>query len=166
MPDLSGSYFIDLLTIIAIDILLGGDNAIVIAMAVKGLPAKQRRLGTAMGAGGAVVLRVVLTFFAARILELDYLKLVGGLLILWIAVKLLIDAGEHHESVDPAKGLRNAIWVILVADLTMSLDNILAVAAASHGSWILLSIGLALSISFVVFTSSLLSRLMDRYPVV
>ena len=167
MPDLSGGFFFDLFTIILIDILLGGDNAIVIAMAVRGLPAEQRKLGVAAGAGGAVVLRVILTFFAAQILQLNYIQLTGGLLILWVAVKLLTDSSaEEHKAADPSKGLRHAIWVILVADLTMSLDNILAVAAASHGSWLLLVIGLALSISFVVFTSNLLSRLMDRYPVV
>jgi YjbE family integral membrane protein len=163
----SGAFLFNLLSIILIDVLLGGDNAVVIALAVRSLPPKQRRIGVSVGAGGAVLLRIVLTFFAARILELNYVQLGGGILILWIAVKLLIDAaGEDSETVNPAKGLRHAIWLILVADVTMSLDNIVAVAAASHGNLILLAIGLGLSIPFVVFTSTLLSRVIDRYPVV
>jgi len=104
-----------------------------------------------------------LTFFAARILEVSYLKLSGGILILWIAVKLLMDTPGEEEHLRPAATLPQAIWLIFVADITMSLDNILAVAATSKGNLPLLIFGLSLSIAFVVFTSSLLVRLMDKY---
>jgi YjbE family integral membrane protein len=150
-------------SIVLIDILLAGDNAIVIAMAVRALPQKQRRIGLAAGAGGAIVLRIILTFFAARILEVSYLKLGGGVLILWIAVKLLVDTPGKEEHQRAAVSLRQAIWLIFVADTTMSLDNILAVAATSKGNLPLLIFGLGLSITFVVVTSNLLARLMDRY---
>jgi YjbE family integral membrane protein len=165
MGSLHGTFLLDVLSIILIDILLAGDNAVLIAMAVKSLPPPQRRLGIAAGAGGAVVLRIILTFFAAKILELSYLKLIGGVLILWIAVKLLTQSDRQEEGA-AAHNLRQAIWLILVADITMSVDNILAVAAASKGNLVLLVLGLGLSITFVVFASSLLSRIMDRYPVV
>ena len=150
-------------SIVLIDILLAGDNAIVIAMAVRSLPLSQRRLGLLAGAGGAIVLRIALTFFAARILEIRFLKLIGGILILWIAVKLLVDTPAEEERKRPAATLRQAIWLILVADVTMSLDNILAIAATSKGNLPLLIFGLGLSISFVVVTSGILARLMDKY---
>jgi len=150
-------------SIVLIDILLAGDNAIVIAMAVRSLPLHQRRVGLLAGAGGAIVLRIALTFFAARILEIRFLKLIGGILILWIAVKLLVDAPAQEANKRPAATLRQAIWLILVADITMSLDNILAIAATSKGNLPLLIFGLGLSISFVVMTSSVLARLMDKY---
>lgn len=166
MGHLSGSFFFDLIKIILINILLAGDNAVVIAMAVRSLPVSKRRVGVVAGAGGAVVLRIVLTFWATRILEIAFLKLTGGVLILWIAVKLLTEAAGEHESQYRARSTGHAIWLILMADITMSLDNILAVAAASKGNLPLLIIGLGLSIPFVVFASSLLARIMDRYPVV
>ncbi len=162
----SGGFLFDTLSIILIDVLLAGDNAVLIAMAVKSLPPKQRQLGITAGAGGAVVLRIILTFFAARLLQLSLLKLIGGLFILWIAVKLLTEGSGGDENAPVAKSLRQAIWLILVADVTMSVDNILAVAAASKGNLLLLILGLGLSITFVVFASSLLSKLMDRYPIV
>ena len=152
-----------ILSIVLIDIVLAGDNAVVIALAVRTLPPKQRLMGIALGSAVAVVLRIGLTFVASQLLATDYVKLVGGLLILWIAVKLLVDnTGERPEGKE-AGGLWQAVWLILVADITMSLDNVLAVAGASKGSLALLVFGLALSIPLVVFTSNLLSRLMDRY---
>lgn len=166
MGSLNGSSLFDIFSIVLIDVLLAGDNAVLIAMAVKSLPAAQRRIGTAVGAIGAVVLRIILTFFASRMLQLSFLKLTGGVLIFWIAVKLLAETKHEAQREHTAGSLRQAIWMILVADVTMSLDNILAVAAASRGSLALLIVGLALSISFVVFTSSLLSRVMDKYPIV
>lgn len=166
MPTTSGGFIFDTLSIILIDVLLAGDNAVLIAMAVKSLPPKQRQMGITAGAGGAVVLRIILTFFAAQILQLSFLKLIGGLFILWIAVKLLTEGSGDDEGAPVAKSLRQAIWLILVADITMSVDNILAVAAASKGNLWLLILGLGLSITFVVFASSLLSRIMDRYPIV
>jgi YjbE family integral membrane protein len=135
-------------------------------MAVRSLPAPQRRMGIALGAGAAAVLRIVLTLFAARLLILNYVQFAGGLLILWIAVKLLTDAAGDSEGHVRAVSLWHAMWIILVADVTMSLDNILAVAATAKDNLALLIFGLTLSIAFVVFTSNVLSRIMDRYPVV
>jgi YjbE family integral membrane protein len=157
-------FFARVLNIIIINLILSGDNAVVIAMAVRSLPRRQRKWGISLGAGAAVLLRVVLTFFVAQLLGIQYLKLAGGLLITWIAVKLFLKgtAEQHDQEVG---GLLQAMWLIVVADLTMSLDNVLAVAGASHGNLFLLIFGLALSIPFVVFTSSLLSMLMDRYPI-
>jgi len=154
------------LQIVLIDVLLAGDNAVVIAMAVKSLPDAQRRTGMISGAALAIILRIALTFFATELLDLPFFKLVGGLLILWIAVKLLSDSGDELAKQYSAESLRQAIWMILVADITMSLDNIIAVAAIAGGSIELLIVGLGLSISFVMFMSGILSRLMDRYPVV
>lgn len=155
-----------ILSIVLIDIVLAGDNAVVIALAVRTLPPRQRLLGIALGSAVAVVLRIGLTFVASQLLALNYVKLVGGLLILWIAVKLLIDNTGDRPEGKAAGGLWQAVWLILVADVTMSLDNVLAVAGASKGSLPLLIFGLALSIPLVVFTSNLLSRLMDRYVVI
>jgi YjbE family integral membrane protein len=151
------------LSIVLIDVVLAGDNAVVIALAVRTLPPRQRLIGSTLGAAAAVVLRVGLTFVAAQLLAISYVKLIGGLLLLWIAVKLLVDNTGEQEPGRPAAGLWHSIWLILVADITMSLDNVLAVAGASKGSLALLVFGLALSIPLVVFTSNLLSRLMDRY---
>jgi YjbE family integral membrane protein len=166
MPELSLQLLLDILTIILIDLLLAGDNAVVIAMAVKTLSPKERKLGIFFGAGVAVILRIGLTFFAAQLLLTPWIKLVGGLLIFWIAVKLLTDAAQEEESGTHAHDLWSAIWFILVADITMSTDNILAVAGTSKGNFALLLFGLGLSIPFVVFTSTFLSRVMDRFPVV
>jgi YjbE family integral membrane protein len=165
MGNLNSGFFFAALAIVLIDVLLAGDNAVVIAMAVKSLPQTQRRTGVLAGSLGAVVLRVILTSVAARMLQLEFLKLAGGVLIFWIAVKLLVDGAGGEEKVDSARSLRQAIWMILVADITMSLDNILAVAAVAKDNKLLLIAGLGLSIPFVVFTSSLLSQVMDRFPV-
>jgi YjbE family integral membrane protein len=163
---MTSDFIVRALKIVLIDVLLAGDNAVVIAMAVKSLPEAQRRTGTIAGASGAIFLRIFITFFAFRILELPFFKLAGGLLILWIAVKLLIDTHDGPEKEPPARSLVQAIWMILAADLTMSTDNILAVAAASNGSLAALIAGLILSISFVMFMSTQLARLMDRYPAI
>jgi YjbE family integral membrane protein len=155
-----------LLSIILIDLILAGDNAVVIAMAVRSLPRKQRNRGIAFGAGAAVVLRVVLTFFAAQLLQINFIKFIGGAVILWIAVKLFVEGAPQEEGHQEAKTLAQAVWIIIIADLTMSTDNVLAVAGASKGNLFLLLFGLALSIPFVVFTSNLLSMLMDKYPII
>ena len=166
IPAITSTFFLDALSIILIDVLLGGDNAVVIALAVKSLPDKQRKLGILFGTGAAVVLRIVLTFFASQLLQVQFLRLGGGLVILWIAVKLLTEAEEAVGAEHHVQSLKHAIWLILVADITMSVDNILAVAGASKGNVGLLIFGLILSISFVAFTSSLLAKLMDKYPVI
>lgn len=153
------------MSIILIDLILAGDNAVVIAAAVRTLPRKQRQKGILLGAGAAVVLRVILTYFAAQLLQMAYVKLIGGLFILWVAVKLFVDSAPEEEEVrQSATSILQALWVIVVADLTMSVDNVLAVAGASKGNLFLLLFGLGLSIPFVVLTSSLLSLLMDKYP--
>jgi len=163
---ISLDFFTALMSIVLIDLILAGDNAVVIAAAVRSLPRKQRQKGILLGAGAAVVLRVVLTYFAAQLLQMSYVKLIGGLFILWIAVKLFVDSAPEEEVRQNAHSILQALWVIVVADLTMSVDNVLAVAGASKGNLFLLLFGLGLSIPFVVFTSSLLSMLMDKYPLI
>jgi YjbE family integral membrane protein len=133
-------------------------------MAVRSLPRRERRIGTAFGAAGAVVLRIALTIFAARLLSIRYVQLAGGLFIIWIAVKVLVDASAPPDSAPAAKRLIQAIWYVMFADLTMSVDNILAIAGASKGSVALIVFGLCVSIPFVVFSSNLLANLMNRYP--
>jgi YjbE family integral membrane protein len=153
------------LSIVLIDLLLAGDNALVIALAVRGLPQEQRRWGIICGAALAVVLRIGLTFAAARLLTLPFLKLAGGVLVLWIAFKVLVDVSEPPDAAPVAHRLLKAIWYITAADLTMSVDNILAIAGASNGNFGLIVFGLGLSIPFVIFSSNLLAKLMDRFPV-
>jgi len=151
--------------LVLIDLLLAGDNALVIAMAVRSLPQTQRRLGTILGAGFAVILRVSLTVLAAQLLNhVPYLRLIGGALILWIALKVIRDAGEPPEAGPAPKRLLQTVWFIVVADITMSLDNILAIAAASKGHLGLMIFGLSLSIPLVIFAANLLATLMDRFP--
>lgn len=159
-------FVVALLSIVLIDLILAGDNAVIIALAVRSLPRKQRTKGIAFGAGAAVVLRVILTFFAAQLLQVQFIKFIGGAVILWIAVKLFVEGTQGEEGQQEAKTLWQAIWVIIIADITMSTDNVLAVAGASKGNLFLLVFGLGLSIPFVVFTSNLLSMLMDKYPFV
>lgn len=155
-----------LLSIVVIDLILAGDNAVVIAMAVRSLPQEQRRKGILFGAGAAVLLRVIATFFVAQLLNISYVKLAGGALILWIAVKLFVEGAPEDGHDRKAATIWEAVKIIVIADITMSLDNMLAVGGASHGNLFLLLFGLALSIPFVVFTSNLLSMLMDKYPVI
>jgi YjbE family integral membrane protein len=169
-PDLLGhisfswEFVAAFLSIVLIDLILAGDNAVVIAMAVRSLPRKQRQKGILFGSAAAVVLRVILTFFAAQLLQMSYVKFIGGLFIIWIAVKLFVEGAPGEEVQREAKTIGQAIWVIVVADITMSVDNVLAVAGACKGNLFLLIFGLGLSIPFVVFTSSLLAMLMDKYP--
>ena len=157
-------FFLDALTIVFIDLVLAGDNALVIAMAVRRLTGRERRLGILFGASAAVLLRVGLTLIASKLLAIPYLQLIGGLLVLWIAVKVLSDASEAHDARPEVHRFTQAIWYIVVADLTMSIDNVLAIAGASKGHFGLILFGLAVSIPFVVLSSNLLARLMDRYP--
>lgn len=153
------------LSIVLIDLILAGDNAVVIALAVRSLPRKQRMWGMILGAGAAVLLRVILTFFAAQLLRIAFLKLSGGILITWVAVKLFMQ-GTEEKKIGEAANLWQAVRLIVLADLVMSTDNVLAVAGASHGNLFLLIFGLIVSIPFVVGTSTLLSMLMDKYPVI
>jgi YjbE family integral membrane protein len=158
-------YLIDCLSIIVIDLLLAGDNALVIALAVRALPKRQRRVALLAGAWLAVLIRVAVTFLAAKLLEVEYVQFAGGAFVVWIAVKVLRDAkSEEPPAVTPGE-LWRAIGSIVVADLTMSTDNILAVAGASKGNVWLILFGLALSIPLVVSSSTFLAFIMDKYPV-
>jgi YjbE family integral membrane protein len=159
-------FWIAVLQIIAIDILLGGDNAVVIALACRKLPEDQRKKGIFWGVIGAIVLRIALIFFALQLLAMPWLKIVGALLLLWIGIKLLQPEEEGHGDVAAATTLVAAIKTIIVADAVMSLDNVIAVAAAAHGSMLLVVFGILVSIPIVVWGSQLVLKLMDRYPIV
>ncbi|HME45003.1 MAG TPA: TerC family protein [Syntrophorhabdales bacterium] len=163
---LSWEFVVGFLSIILIDLILAGDNAVVIAMAVRSLAPKQRKRGITLGAAGAVILRVGLTFVAAQLLSISLVKFLGGVLIAWIAVKLFVEGAPEDKFRRQARTLGQAVVTVMIADLVMSVDNILAVAGASKGNIALLIFGLGLSIPFVVFTANLLSMLMDKYPVI
>lgn len=152
--------------IIMIDLLLSGDNAVVIALACRNLPEAQRRKGILYGVGGAIGLRVVLTFFAVGLLSLPYLKLIGALLLLWIGIKLILpeDEGHAENSIKAEAHLWGAVKTIIIADFVMSLDNVLGVAAAAHGNVWLLVFGLLVSIPMIAWSSQLVLKLIDRYP--
>ena len=152
--------------IILIDLVLAGDNAVVIAMAVRNLAPKQRMIGIMLGAGGAVVLRVFLTIVVASLLSIKGLKFCGGALIMWIALKLFIEGAPEEGARKEPKTIWQAMITIVIADIIMSTDNMLAVAGASHGNNFLIIFGLVLSIPFIVFTSNLISMLMDKYPII
>jgi len=156
----------DLLAILVINLVLSGDNAVVIAMAVRGLSRRQRLWGIIFGAGLAVLLRVLLTFVAARLLTVSLIKFAGGILLVWIAVRLLQQESREPETVGGGGSLAQAVKTIAVADVVMSTDNVLAVAAASRGDLLLLLFGLATSIPLVIVGAQLLSSLMDRFPVI
>ncbi|NCO59214.1 TerC family protein, partial [bacterium] len=160
------SFLSSLLSIVLIDLILAGDNAVVIAMAVRSLPKDKRFKGIIFGSAAAVILRVIVTFLAAQLLLINFIKLGGGAVILWIAVKLFVEGAPEDKAGREAATLAQAIKIIVIADITMAVDNMLAVAGASHGNIFLLLFGLGLSIPFVVFTSNLLSMLMDKYPII
>jgi len=159
------AFWIGLAKIIGVNVVLSGDNAVVIALAARSLPARQQKLAILWGAGAAVVLRIILTIFAVALLTLPWLKLIGSLLLFWIGIKLLVPE-EGGDDVSASDNLMAAIKTILIADLVMSLDNVIAVAAAAGGSMTLLILGLAISIPLVVFGATLLVTLMERYPVI
>jgi len=159
-------FFLAVLQIVAIDIVLSGDNAVVIALACRNLPGAQRRLGILWGVAGAVGLRVLLTLFAVGLLGFPWLKLGGGILLLWIGIQLLLPEDEEGPDIKPAEHLLGAIRTIIVADFVMSLDNVVGVAAAAKDNVYLLGFGLAISIPLIVWSSQLILKLMERFPVV
>ena len=162
----SADFWIGLVKIVWINIILSGDNAVVIALAARSLPPHQQKQAVFWGSGAAVVLRIVLTVVAAKLLELSFLQIIGGCLLLWIGYQLL---GSDEDDAGEAKtygSLMAAVRTILLADLVMSLDNVIAVAAAAHGSILLLVLGLAVSIPLVIFGSTLMIKLMERFPVI
>ena len=162
----SNAFFIALVQIVAIDIVLGGDNAIIIALACRNLPKKQKRLGILWGTAGAITLRVILVFFASALMTTPGLRLIGGVLLLWIGIKLLTDqAGDELEGKIAQKGsLLGAIQTIIIADFVMSLDNALAIAAASKGSMFLVVFGLVISVPIIIGGSAIILKMMERYP--
>ncbi|MBE0622501.1 MAG: TerC family protein [Burkholderiales bacterium] len=159
------AFWIPLLKIIWINIVLSGDNAVVIALAARSLPPRQQKLAVGWGSGAAVGMRIVLTLFAVALLQLPYLKLIGAVLLLWIGVQLLLPE-EGEENIDGHENLLAAIKTILIADLVMSLDNVIAVAAAAGDNIVLLVMGLAISIPLVIFGSTLLMKVMERFPII
>ncbi|WP_144371355.1 TerC family protein [Vogesella urethralis] len=160
------TFWISVLQIIAIDILLGGDNAVVIALACRSLPEDLRKKGIFWGVVGAIGLRVVLIAFALQILDIPFLKLVGGLLLLWIGMKLLVGEDDDGHDVDGSAHLWGAVKTIIVADAVMSIDNVIAVAGASGGHMPLVVFGIVISIPIIVWGSQLVMKLMDRFPIV
>ena len=168
MPELTlnPTFWISLGEIMLVNIVLSGDNAVVIALAARSLPENQRKQAVIWGSVAAIVMRVILTIVAVEMLRLPYLKLIGSGLLAWIAVKLLAPEDNDGEGVDSHNNLITAIRTILVADLVMSLDNVLAVAAAAKGDNVLLLLGLGFSIPLVIFGSTVILGLMDRYPAI
>lgn len=158
-------FAIAVVQIIMVNILLSGDNAVVIALACRNLSRRQRRHGIFWGVLGAIVLRVVLTFFAMSLLANPYLKIVGGGLLVWIGIKLIAEEDDAEHKVKASDRLLAAVWTIIIADLVMSLDNVMAVAAAAKGSVPLIVFGLIISVPIVVLGSQIIMRIIERFPV-
>ncbi|MDN3918934.1 TerC family protein [Roseateles violae] len=169
---LSADFWLAVAQIIMIDILLGGDNAVVIALACRKLPAAQRTKGILWGTVGAILLRVVLIFFALALLQVPYLKIVGAALLLWIGIKLLLPEHEDgHTHIEASDRLWAAVKTVIVADFVMSLDNVIAIAGAAEAAggeneMVLVVFGLLVSIPIIIGGSQLVIKLMDRFPVV
>ena len=162
---MSWELIVGILTIIYVNFILSGDNAVVIALAVRSLPRKQQKLGIFWGSFGAVALRIALTWVAALLLEVPFLRLGGGLVLIWVAYKLVKPAdGDGGEHVKSSANLWEAVKIIIIADLIMSTDNVLAVAAAAKGSMALLIFGLGLSIPIILCCSAIIATLMNKYP--
>ena len=159
-------FWVGLGQIIIVNIVLSGDNAVVIALAARSLPPNQQKQAIIWGSVAAIVMRVILTIVAVEMLKFPYLKLVGAVLLLWIAVQLLVPEDGGEDGVQSSGNLMAAIRTILIADLVMSLDNVIGVAAAAKGDNVLLMLGLAISIPLIIFGSTIILKLMDRYPVI
>ena len=159
-------FWVGLGQIIIVNIVLSGDNAVVIALAARSLPPHQQKQAIIWGSVAAIIMRVILTILAVEMLKLPYLKLVGALLLFWIAVQLLVPEDHDEDGIKSSGNLMVAIRTILIADLVMSLDNVIGVAAAAKGDDILLILGLAISIPLIIFGSTIILKLMDRYPVI
>ena len=159
------TFWFAVVQIIFINVLLSGDNAIVIAMACRGLPPPQRRWGLVIGAGLAALLRIIFTVLLASLLMLPYLKLIGGAGLLYISAKLLVPEATDRNEIEAVAHLWRAVVVVAVADIIMSFDNVVAIAAAARGDYVLLAIGLAISIPLLIAGAALIAALLDRYPV-
>jgi YjbE family integral membrane protein len=164
MDQVTTAFWLPLLEIIWINILLSGDNAVVIALACRSLPDRQRTLGIVFGSGAAVAFRIVFTIFIVELLGLPFVKIVGGVLLLWIGVKLTVEE-ESAKEIKPANTLWSAIRTVAMADAVMSLDNVVAIAAAAKGSKLLILLGLALSIPLIVFGSRLVLKVLNHFPI-
>jgi YjbE family integral membrane protein len=162
----TADFWIGLVKIVWINIILSGDNAVVIAMAARSLPPHQQQKAVLFGSGAAVVLRIALTVVAAKLLALPFLQILGGALLLWIGVQLLGDEEDDNGEEKEYGSMLAAVRTILLADLVMSLDNVIAVAAAAQGNMVLLILGLAISIPLVIFGSTLMIKLMERFPII
>src|SRR5256712_5843391 len=160
----SAEFWVGLVKIIGVNIILSGDNAVVIALAARSLPPKQQTQAIIWGSGAAIVMRIILTLFAVALLTLPWLKIVGSLLLFWIGVKLLLPENDDAE-IEASTQLLSAIKTILIADMVMSLDNVIAVAAAAGGCVLLLNLWLAVSIPLVISAPTLLLNIMERFPV-
>lgn len=165
MEILSLEFFMAIGTLVLLDLLLGGDNAVVIAMAANKLPAELRRKAIIIGTGGAVIIRLVMTLAAVWLLTIPYLQAIGGLILIPIAVKLLLPE-KKDEHVTASDSLMGAVKTIIIADAAMGVDNVLAIAGASHGSFLLVVLGFLISIPIIVGGSTVIGRIMDRFPVV
>ncbi len=166
MEILSSSFFwVTLGQIMMINIVLSGDNAVVIAMASRSLPPRQQKQAILFGSFGAIFLRIVLTFFAVMLLDLPYLKLIGSVLLAYIGIQMLIPE-EAEDEIDGHSHMWSAIKTIIIADLIMSLDNVLGVAAAAKGNVVLLVIGLGISIPLIIYGSTFILKLMNRFPII
>jgi YjbE family integral membrane protein len=161
----NGTSVVAILKIIGINIILSGDNAVVIALACRSLPRGQRAVGIALGAGAAIILRIIFTMVVQQLLDVQFLKLVGGVLLFWIAVKLLVSEEASEDSVSSGSNLWEAVRIVAIADVVMSLDNVLAIAAAAKGDQMLVILGLLISIPLVVFGSTLIVGLLNRFPI-
>ncbi|EAX47484.1 Integral membrane protein TerC [Thermosinus carboxydivorans Nor1] len=163
---MDASFWVGVFSITTINLLLSGDNALVIALASRNLPARQQRSAVFWGGVGAIILRIILTLIAIFLLQIPYLQLLGGLLLLWVAIKLISDKKEPYEEIEAANSLWAAVKTILVADLVMSLDNVLAIAGIAKGNVPLLVIGLGISIPIIIWGSKAIMLLMERWSVI
>lgn len=162
----SPHFWVALGQIVMVNIVLSGDNAVVIALAARSLPPRQQKQAIVWGSVAATVMRVILTIVAAELFELPYLRLVGSVALFWIAVQLLIPGAQGEGGVDRARGAWAAVRTILIADLIMSTDNVIGVAATAKGDLVLLMLGLAISIPIVVFGSTIVMKIIGRFPVI
>ncbi|HET7615754.1 MAG TPA: TerC family protein [Bacillales bacterium] len=160
------AFWTSLFSIFIINVVLSGDNAVVIALASRKLPADKQKKAVFWGSFGAIGLRIILTFAAVSLLKIPFLQFIGGLLLIWIAYKLLNDNHDDEDQVQAAEGLGKAIQTVIIADLVMSLDNVLAIAGIAGGNYWLVVIGLALSIPLIVWGSNILMKLMDKFPII
>lgn len=158
-------FLVALFGIMMVNIVLSGDNAVVIAMASRCLPSKQQKMAILWGSAGAIVLRIVLTIVAVALLQIPYLQFLGGLLLVWIGAKLLLE-NDEDEKVEAAASFWPAVKTIIMADLIMSLDNTLAIAAIANGDYLLLILGLVLSVPLIICGSQLLVKVMNKFPII